>query len=317
MKTTLTVALEVNPGKYIMNLEVVQMKWKVLAVSVMLALVAGLGVGSACELNHNHDCFNPMGVIGATPFTKSDVLIPLIVYSDKIGLTESQLEEIYHLRLDYLRQYRDLYAQFIHTALEYENTLRADDYEGVKGTVDKDLAIYRDIGHMFVEVHQVAYTILSEPQFTAFQRYRDEPGNPEGGTLLSGTPFSPPNMFTWHLTLAREIGLTESQVKMIEELRKQYHEKFLDNRSQLTRLESEFEQIMAVKEIDMNLASAKIDQILDLYRDLGYTYADLGEQLCENILTKEEQARFREAYLPMWEPIINAWKEILEEGYMP
>ncbi len=209
------------------------------------------------------------------------------------------------------------HAQFIHTALEYENTLRTDDYEGVKGTVDKDLAIYRDIGHMFVEVHQVAYTILSELQFTAFQRHRDAPGNPEGGTLLSGTPFPPPNMFTWHLTLAREIGLTESQVKMIKELRKQYHEKFLDNRSQLTRLESEFEQIMAVKEIDMNLASAKIDQILDLYRDLGYTYADLGEQLCENILTKEEQARFREAYLPMWEPIINDWKEILEEGYMP
>lgn len=74
---------------------------------------------------------------------------------------------------------------------------------------------------------------------------------------------------------------------------------------------------MAVKEIDMDLAFAKIDQILNLYKDLGYTYADLGEQLCENILTGDEQARFRAAYIPMWEPIISAWKEILEEGYMP
>lgn len=300
-----------------MNLEVEQMKWKMLAVSAILILVAGLGVGSACELNHNHDCFNPMGVIGATPFTKSDVLVPLIVYSDEIGLTASQLEEIYYLRLDYLRQYRDLYARFIRTALEYENTLRADDYSGVKRTVDEALAIYRDIGHLFVEVHQSAHNILRGSQFDALRRYSDGASNPEEGTLLSGTPFSPTNMFTWHLTLAPEIGLTKSQVKRIKELRKQYHEKFLDNRSQLTHLGAEFARIMAVKEIDMDLAFAKIDQILNLYKDLGYTYADLGEQLCENILTRDQQARFRAAYIPMWEPIINAWKEILEEGYMP
>lgn len=290
---------------------------KVVLVSVLLTLVAALGIGSACELNHNHSCFNPMGVIGATPFTKSDVLVPLIVYSDEIGLTESQLEEIYRLRLDYLRRYRDLYAQFIRMALVYENTLRADDYEGIQRVVDRYLAIYRDIGHMFVGVHQRAYSILSEPQFEAFQKYRDESGNPEGEALLSGTTFSPPNMFTWHLTLAREIGLTEFQIKRIKELRKQYHRKFLENRAQLSLLESEFEQIMAIKEVDMDSAFAKIDQILNLYKDLGYTYANLGEQLCENILTREEQARFRAAYIPMWEPIVSAWKEILEEGYMP
>jgi hypothetical protein len=34
-------------------------------------------------------------------------------------------------------------------------------------------------------------------------------------------------------------------------------------------------------------------------------------------LTGEQQARFRAAYIPMWEPIVNAWKEILEKGYMP
>lgn len=74
---------------------------------------------------------------------------------------------------------------------------------------------------------------------------------------------------------------------------------------------------MAVKEIDMKMAFAKIDQILDLYRNLGYVYADLGKQLCESILTKEQQARFRALYIPMWEPIINASKEILKKGYMP
>lgn len=294
------------------------MKWKVLATSAILTLVAALGTGSACELNHDHSCFNPMGVIGATPFTKSDVLIPLIIYSDEIGLTESQLEEIYRLRLDYLRLYRDLYAQFIRMALVYENTLRADNYEGVKGIVDRYLAIYRDIGQEFVAVHQAAYSILSKQQFDTFQQFRAiELAYPEQGALLSGTTFSPANMFTWHLTLAGEIGLAEFQVKRIKELREQYRRKFLENRVQLSRLESEFGQIIAVKEIDRDLAFAKIDQILNLYKDLGYTYADLGEQLCENILTREEQARFRAAYIPMWEPIVNAWKEILEEGYMP
>lgn len=112
------------------------------------------------------------------------------------------------LRLDYLCQYRDLYAQFIHMALVYENALRADDYEGVKKAVDKYLAIYRDIGRKFVAVHQAAYSILSQQQFDKYRQLASKLPYEEGA-LLSGTPFSPADMFTWHLTFAGEIKLTE------------------------------------------------------------------------------------------------------------
>jgi hypothetical protein len=259
----------------------------------------------------------PYGGYRSTPLYKDRCTYFLIVYSEEIGLTDIQLKEISRLRLDYLCQYRDSYAQFIRMALAYENALRADDYEGIKKTIDKTLEIYRNIGHLFVSVHQSAYNMLLDSQFDVFRLYFDKIKNPEEITLLSGAPFTPTDMFTWHLTFADEIGLTESQVKRIKWLREQYHRKFLESYSQMSLLELKFEQVMAVKEIDIDLAFALIDQILDLYRELGYMYADLGKQLCEDILTGEQQARFRAAYIPMWEPIVNAWKEILEKGYMP
>jgi len=291
---------------------------KMLVGSVILALVAFWGIADDKRDALPGACGSFFS-LGGILFCRPPDILALIIYPNEIGLTEAQVAEIRELRLGYLRQWNDLYTRYIGLALKLQNALDKYDLERAKSVIDDYLNIYRRLGFLYMDLHRKAYSLLSEEQVEAYRKYREryleEVNYPvEASARLSRIPFTPLDVFTWHLTLADEFGLTEEQLRKYKELREEYRKKFAECRSQLSKLEAEFDQILAAREIDTDLALAKFDQIIELYRVLGYTFATIG---CEKVLTEAQRIRFKELYHSMRAPVADAIVEILESGFEP